>query len=174
MGFLNNSGLQTLWNNITTNFQEKLVSGTNIKTINNSTILGSGDLTVSASLPTASTSTLGGVKVDGTTIDIDGNGVISFSGIGIEHLITTTATLTVAGWSSNSQTVNVSGVTSSNAVIVTYAPESRSAYVAADIYCSAQGSGTLTFVCTTTPSVSITVNIIVMSVNLPAANGESF
>lgn len=31
-------------------------------------------------LPTASTSTLGGVKVDGTTITIDGNGVISGSG----------------------------------------------------------------------------------------------
>jgi len=34
----------------------------------------------SYSLPTASTTTLGGVKVDGTTITIDGSGVISSAG----------------------------------------------------------------------------------------------
>ena len=34
----------------------------------------------SYNLPTASTSTLGGVKVDGTSITIDGNGVISSAG----------------------------------------------------------------------------------------------
>ena len=42
-------------------------------------IAGAGFLT---SIPTASTSTLGGVKVDGTTITIDGSGVISSSGGG--------------------------------------------------------------------------------------------
>lgn len=42
-------------------------------------IAGAGFLT---SIPTASTSTLGGVKVDGTTVTIDSNGVISSSGGG--------------------------------------------------------------------------------------------
>lgn len=43
--------------------QDKLVSGTNIKTINGSSILGSGNITISASVPTASSTTLGGIKI---------------------------------------------------------------------------------------------------------------
>ena len=52
--------------------QATLTAGTNISINNN---------TVSATIPTASTSTLGGVKIDGTTITIN-NGVISSSGSG--------------------------------------------------------------------------------------------
>lgn len=54
--------------------QEKLVSGTNIKTINGTSILGSGDMTTP--LPTASASTLGGVKI-GSGINVTSEGVIS-------------------------------------------------------------------------------------------------
>ena len=54
--------------------QAKLVSGTNIKTINGVSILGSGDMTTP--LPTASASTLGGVKI-GSGINITTEGVIS-------------------------------------------------------------------------------------------------
>ena len=43
--------------------QNSLVSGTNIKTINGSNILGSGNVTISASVPTASSTTLGGIKI---------------------------------------------------------------------------------------------------------------
>lgn len=65
-----------------TSRQATLVSGTNIKTINGTSILGSGDITTPTyTLPTASTSTLGGVKVDGSTITIT-DGVISSSGGG--------------------------------------------------------------------------------------------
>lgn len=45
--------------------QDKLVSGTNIKTINGNSILGSGDLTISGgggSIPVATNTTLGGIK----------------------------------------------------------------------------------------------------------------
>lgn len=66
-----------------TSRQETLVSGTNIKTVNNESLLGSGNITTPTyTLPTASTSTLGGVKVDGTTITIDNSGVISSAGGG--------------------------------------------------------------------------------------------
>lgn len=62
--------------------QDALVSGTNIKTVNGNSLLGSGDITTPTyTLPTASTSTLGGVKVDGSTITI-ADGVISSSGGG--------------------------------------------------------------------------------------------
>jgi len=69
--------------------QNTLVSGTNIKTINGSSILGSGDLSIltdikingvsvpNANIPLASSSVFGATKIDGTTITADENGVIS-------------------------------------------------------------------------------------------------
>ena len=74
---------------------------------------------------------------------------------------TTTATLAVNDWSNNSQTVNVTGVTASNLVQVAPAPASNSDYVSGGVLCTAQGSGTLTFTCTTTPTSAITVNVVI-------------
>lgn len=74
----------------------------------------------------------------------------------------TTATLAVNSWSSSTQTVSVTGVTSSNNVIVAPAPASISDYTTAGIYCSAQGSGTLTFTCDTVPTSAITVNVMIV------------
>ena len=72
----------------------------------------------------------------------------------------TTATLAVASWSSKSQTVNVTGITASNTVVVSPAPTSHVAYCDAGVYCSAQGSGTLTFTCDEVPESALTVNIL--------------
>ena len=74
----------------------------------------------------------------------------------------TTATLTTSGWSSNTQTVSISGITVSSIVIVSPAPVSYTEYTNAGIYCSGQSSGTLTFTCTSTPSATITVNVLYM------------
>ena len=76
---------------------------------------------------------------------------------------TTTATLTTAGWSSKEQTVSVTGVTASNTIIVSPAPANINDYALCSIYCSAQGSGTLTFKCNTVPSDAITVNVLILS-----------
>ena len=73
-----------------------------------------------------------------------------------------TVSLTVAGWSNKAQTVSVSGMTASSIFFVTYAPASRAAWVDADIYCSAQGAGTLTFTCATVPTVAITANVVIL------------
>ena len=108
------------------NKQDKLVSWTNIKTINWNSILGSWNITVSSST-------------------------------------TTTCTLTSAWWSSNSQTVSVTGVTASNTVIVSPAPSDIADYADCGVYCSAQGSWTLTFGCDTAPSGDIVVNVLIMS-----------
>jgi len=62
--------------------QKELSSGQNIKTINGTTILGSGNITLLAAIPAATTSILGGVKVDGTTITINGAGTITAIGGG--------------------------------------------------------------------------------------------
>jgi hypothetical protein len=72
-------------------------------------------------------------------------------------------TLTTAWWSSNTQTVSATGVTASNIVIVSPNPSDYSDYTDAEIYCSAQGSGTLTFTCGTTPSSNIDVNVLILS-----------
>lgn len=72
----------------------------------------------------------------------------------------TSVTLTSAGWSSNTQTVTVSGMTATKIVWVSPAPASSADYSAGGVYCSAQGSNSLTFTCATQPSVDITVNVI--------------
>ena len=70
-------------------------------------------------------------------------------------------TLTVAGWSDNSQTVTVSGVTDNNAVVISPAPSSYSSYGEFGVHCSAQAENSLTFVCDSAPDVALTVNIFI-------------
>ena len=70
-------------------------------------------------------------------------------------------TLTVAGWSGNSQTITVSGVTANNAVIISPAPSSYLSYGEFGVYCSAQATNSLTFACDSTPDVALTVNIFI-------------
>lgn len=57
--------------------QDTLESGVNIKTVNNNSLVGAGNIVIEEyELPTASASTLGGVKI-GTNININAQGVIS-------------------------------------------------------------------------------------------------
>jgi hypothetical protein len=65
----------------------KLVTARNI---NGVAFDGTQDITINVALSTASTSVLGGVKVDGTSVTINGNGVISVATINV-------ATTSVAG-----------------------------------------------------------------------------
>lgn len=74
--------------------------------------------------------------------------------------VNTTGTLAVADWSSNTQTISVTGVTATSVVFVSPDPLSASDYASAGILCSAQNAGTLTFTCDTTPTNAITVNIV--------------
>lgn len=71
--------------------------------------------------------------------------------------------LTAANWSSNQQTVTVTGVTASNTVVVTPAPASHAIYCESGVYCSAQANGKLTFTCTETPTVNLTVNVLILN-----------
>lgn len=75
---------------------------------------------------------------------------------------TITVTLTSAWWSSSTQTVTATGVTASNTVIVSPAPSSIADYTAWWVYCSAQGTNSLTFTCDTDPSNDITVNVVIL------------
>lgn len=74
-----------------------------------------------------------------------------------------TAMLITSGWSSNSQTVTVSEVVaSSSAQLIYVSPANKAsatAWGAAGVFCSAQGANSLTFVCDSTPTENISVNI---------------
>ena len=78
--------------------------------------------------------------------------------------VAATATLAAANWSDNQITVNVAGVTASNNVIVSPAEVSRAAWLEANIRCTAQGAGTLTFKADTAPTDSITVNVLIINI----------
>ena len=73
-----------------------------------------------------------------------------------------TCSLTVAGWSSNTQTVSVEGMAADRIVIIGPVVGSIDVCKTNAVYCSAQGNGTLTFKCQTTPSVAITMNVIMI------------
>lgn len=74
--------------------------------------------------------------------------------------ITTTITLASADWSSNTQTVNVSGITSTALVQVSPVASDVEAYAKAKIICTAQGNGTLTFTCGSVPTSNLGVIVI--------------
>lgn len=94
---------------------------------------------------------------------INWNSIVGTGDITVSSSTTITVTLTSAWWSSNSQTVSATGVTASNTVIVSPSPDDIADYADCGVYCSAQGSGTLTFGCDTAPSGDIVVNVLIMS-----------
>ena len=73
-----------------------------------------------------------------------------------------TVTLTSSGWSSNSQTVSVSGMAATLDIVVSPAPASQEAWGKAGVFCSSQGAGTLTFTCKSAPTTSLTANILTL------------
>lgn len=77
--------------------------------------------------------------------------------------VSTTGSLSVSAWSSKSQTISVTGVTASNIVIVSPAPNSYVAYTTSNIRCTTQDAGALTFVCDNVPDSALTVNIVILS-----------
>lgn len=73
-------------------------------------------------------------------------------------------TLTTSGWSSNTQTVTVSGVVASEtAQLITPTPAiaSQSAYYEAGIMCTGQAANSLTFTCQTVPTSNLTVYVVI-------------
>ena len=128
--------------------------------INSSSADGSLILSACEGTGAARTIAAGSVFQARATYVIAGTYTIDSSGGLI--MSTTTASLGTTGWSNNAKTVNVTGVTSSNTVIISPAPADADVWAAAGIICTAQGSGTLTFECDTVPSSSLTANILIL------------
>lgn len=74
-----------------------------------------------------------------------------------------TATLLASGWSNNTQTVNVSGVTADNTVIVGADPAYYTAYAESNVRCTGQGEGTLTFECEEVPPSNLQANVLILN-----------
>jgi hypothetical protein len=72
---------------------------------------------------------------------------------------TQAVSIPASAWSGTTATVSASAVNASSDVIIAPAPASIAAWAAAGVYCSAQGAGTLTFTCTTAPTVALTANV---------------
>ena len=85
------------------------------------------------------------------------------SALKIPKITAVSAALPAAGWSGKTQTVSVAGVTASAVVQATYAPACRAAWIDADVYCSAQGAGTLTFTCDTVPTAALTASVVIIA-----------
>ena len=104
------------------------------------------------------------VSVDDLTAgNVVVNGSASFTN-GIVNFKSVSVSLPVASWSSNSQTVTVSGVTTTNTVVVSPAPDSFGDYSTSVVHCTAQGNNSLTFTCSETPAGALTVNVLIMNI----------
>lgn len=116
----------------------------------------------------------GQVLAKASAADYDTEWVNQSGGGGDSDYVVTTATIPTTGWSSNSITVSVSGITSSNDVIVGPSPSSAAGWTDAGILCTAQGSGTLTFTRQHANATALTANVLIMEGALDNANGVAF
>ena len=83
-------------------------------------------------------------------------------GGGQSQIVYRQITLAAANWSSNEQTVTVTGVSATETdqlIQPVPASASRSAYQAAGVQATAQAANSLTFSCTETPSSDLTVYV---------------
>lgn len=78
-------------------------------------------------------------------------------------MVTKTVILSASNWSNNTQIINVSDVTANNTILVGYNPESYEEYSNTAIRCTEQGNNTLTFSCESTPSVDVSVNVVILN-----------
>ena len=77
--------------------------------------------------------------------------------------ISTTATLAANGWSNNSQTITVNGITTNSDIIITSSESNYEAYTEAEIAGVSQATNSLTFTCTNVPSTDIVVNLLIFT-----------
>ena len=95
----------------------------------------------------------------------DGAGGVSAAQSGVDFALPATlyaATLTVAGWSDKSQTVTVTGVTTTNNILVMPQKASSEDYYTAEVEAIVQATDSLTFACETVPTVALIVDIIIL------------
>ena len=82
-------------------------------------------------------------------------------------------TLSASKWSNKQQTVSVEGLSEDDTVFSTPDASSRELYVESNVKLSAQGEGTLTYVCEEVPASNLTINVSYFPVNRTGVSGGS-
>lgn len=122
----------------------------------------SNSITIGSGGPAFSVSATNNVEVGSEPTTA--NGVANKAYVDSKAPTSIAITLTTSGWSSNTQTVTVSGVSASEtAQLITPMPKitSQSAYYEAGIMCTNQGTNSLTFTCQTVPTSNLTVYVVI-------------
>lgn len=91
-------------------------------------------------------------RIDGIATPGNSKGVIAVKQV----------TLAAADWSTNTQTVTVSDLRTTDNVIISPDPTAYGDYTDAGVHCTAVGTNALTFVCDTTPTTDLLVNVMVV------------
>lgn len=122
----------------------------------------SNSITIGSGGPAFSVSATNNVEVDSDPTTA--NGVANKAYVDSKSPTSVAITLTTSGWSSNTQTVTVSGVSATEtAQLITPTPAiaSQSAYYEAGIMCTGQAANSLTFTCQTVPTSNLTVYVVI-------------
>lgn len=136
-----------IWGSFNSSELNFVVSGTEVLKVNGG----------SMSLPT-------GLTISGVRTPTSDSEAANKSYVDSKAPTSVTVTLTTSGWSSNTQTVTVSGVVASEtAQLITPTPAiaSQSAYYEAGIMCTGQAANRLTFTCQTVPTRNLTVYVVI-------------
>ena len=118
------------------------------------------DLTDKPTIPADAADHTSGSATTGQVLTADGSGGAAWESSASATGIT--VGLTVVGWSANAQTVTATGVTASSLLVVAPTPADQVAYVASGIICTTQGTDSLTFTCTTTPTTALDVQVVIL------------
>lgn len=119
-------------------------------------------ITIGSGGPAFSVSATNNVEVDREPTTA--NGVANKAYVDSKSPTSVTVILSASSWSSNTQTVTVSGVSATEtAQLITPTPAiaSQSAYYEAGIMCTGQAANSLTFTCQTVPTSNLTVYVVI-------------
>lgn len=136
-----------IWGSFNSSELNFVVNGTEVLKVNGG----------SMSLPT-------GLTISGVRTPTSDSEAANKSYVDSKAPTSVTVTLTTSGWSSNTQTVTVSGVSATEtAQLITPTPAiaSQSAYYEAGIMCTGQAANSLTFTCQTVPTSNLTVYVVI-------------
>lgn len=87
--------------------------------------------------------------------------VASSGGGSSSSIATASGTLLASDWLNNSQTIEVTGILPTSALLVGAHPDSLEEYGNSKIYATAQATNSITFTCETVPTSNLTVNIFI-------------
>ena len=89
---------------------------------------------------------------------------LGFGNAAILQTVSKQVTLTTGGWSSGVITISDSDVAANSIILLDPVESSRSAFFASDIRKNSQGSGSYSLKCTTTPTVNLVCDVVIMKV----------